>query len=525
MLLKMYVEDLKHCTITRYTHFFKVTDFTEKVKGVCFRFSADYTANKTYERDIDNVKGATFGAYVQGDAQEFRFHIGQLKDFLRYLSYNGVRDYCIEVIDKPLYDPMPIHTKLIEGKEPYDYQIPAIQWATDPQVKGLSRLISADPGTGKTLMAMRSAHNQAKRVVVMVLPKYVQKWRADIKDYVQCSDSQITVVESTKHLKKLMLQCSQDEHHANEFTVLSLKLFSIYINNYERDPIETISPDSYGFSPDKIFEVFGTGLVIIDEVHEHLHAVFKAMLYTHGPLLLGLSGTFLDKDPFLSHIQSLMFPSEYRYTDIKAAKYVHAISLAYRFKQRNNFRLKTSERGSPMYSQNAFETSLLKAKDKTVMSNFTDLICYAIDQWWRYDYKKGDKLGIYFFKTDMCTEMVKRLKLRYPDLDIRPYFEGHPYKNAIEADIRVTTMLSCGTAVDIKNMTTIISAHMCETLRGNLQLHYRLRELKNDPSRISRHVWLWCEDVPKHMKYDKERTNILKSKSKAMYRYQSPISV
>ena len=505
----------RQCLIKVGTHFFIVTNYSERVRGVCLKFASDYTYQNRFGRDVGDVKGATFGSEIL-PVKEYRFHIGQLIEFIDYLVYNGVfRDY-IGFEQIPLDPPCPIRiAKNPKTPEPYDYQIPAIEFALAKDTESRSRLITAEPGTGKTLMAGLAAVQYAKRVVVLVLPKFMDKWKADfLEALTDLKESDIEMVSGSKEIKRLIQRGSDGGASVRPVTIISLKSLSRWIKNYETDPFAFI--EEYGVRPDKLFPLLGTGMVLIDEVHEHLHAVFKAMLYMQVDLLLALSGTFLDKDPFLDHIQKVMFPKEMRFDKIQAKRYIASYSLTYVFKQRKNFHLKTTERGSTNYSQNAFEQSILKAKDKTVLDNYFAMIESVIDAFFFQDYKKGDKLAVYFFKTAMCDAFVKRLRRRHPDLSIHPYYEGCPYEHVIHSDIRVTTMGSAGTGLDIPNLRTIVNTVACETPRGNLQLHFRLREPKIDPDRPVKHCWLSCESIAKHMRYDRERCKLLGPKSKTL---------
>ena len=69
-----------------------------------------------------------------------------------------------------------------------------------------------------------------------------------------------------------------------------------------------------------------------------------------------------------------------------------------------------------------------------------------------------------------------------------------PYENIIEPDIRVTTIISGGTAIDIPNLRTLILNNIKSPV-ANLQTMGRLRDLQN---RDVKFYYLYSEQIAKH---------------------------
>jgi superfamily II DNA or RNA helicase len=109
----------------------------------------------------------------------------------------------------------------------------------------------------------------------------------------------------------------------------------------------------------------------------------------------------------------------------------------------------------------------------------------------------------------MCTEYTKVLKDRYPDLDVRRYVEDDPYENIIEADIRVTTVQSGGTAIDIPKLRVAIMTVSIDSPVSNLQALGRLRELKD---RDVKFYYLYCVQIPKQVQYHRNRKLLFEPK-------------
>jgi superfamily II DNA or RNA helicase len=115
---------------------------------------------------------------------------------------------------------------------------------------------------------------------------------------------------------------------------------------------------------------------------------------------------------------------------------------------------------------------------------------------------ENDKLVVFCASIDMCTEYTKHLKEEFPDLDVRRYVEDDPYENVIEADIRVTTIQSGGTAIDIPNLRVAIMSVSVDSPVSNLQALGRLRELKD---RDVKFYYLYCLQIPKQVGYHRNR--------------------
>jgi hypothetical protein len=106
---------------------------------------------------------------------------------------------------------------------------------------------------------------------------------------------------------------------------------------------------------------------------------------------------------------------------------------------------------------------------------------------------------------DMCTRITERLKKEFPYLDVRRYVEDDPYENAIEADIRVSTVLSGGTAIDIPNLRTALMTNSIQSPVSNLQALGRLRQLKDRDVTFSYMVNI---HIPKQVDYHNRKKEL-----------------
>lgn len=505
-----------------YSHFFKITRFTPRISGLMFQFAYKYTHKGIVYRN-GRVERQTLNTFAGKTAnnQEFRFHIGQYQEFLKFLAFNHIDTSFYDLIEIPLYTPVKVKMSLKRGKVLRDYQVEAKDFVLENDVSDLhSRLITFGMGLGKTTTSLAAIAEIGCRVIVIVLAKYVAKWKSDIADNIDISTKEIMSIQGSAELKGLISQ-AKDGGKVCAFTVISLNTITNYIKAYEENPELCVSEADYGIAPDELCKLLGIGSIIMDESHEHLYAVFKFMMYTHVPKLIALSATFIDSDPFLSNIQHLMFPREIR-KERMIDKYIKVYSMAYSFQDFFRAKIRTTEFNSNNYSHVAFERSLVHNKNKTILDNYMKLIDNLMEMGFLNDYQKGDKLAIYASSIEMCVIIVRYLKQKYKQFDIRKYTQGDPYSNAIESDIRVTTLLSLGTAVDIPNLRCVIMTMSVQSPKSNLQVLGRLRKL---PDRDVKFLYLYSNDIPKHVDYHRQKVDLFADWTMSIKDFRSPILV
>ena len=203
-------------------------------------------------------------------------------------------------------------------------------------------------------------------------------------------------------------------------------------------------------------------------------------------------------------IHSTIFPAEIRFEEIKVKKYIRTYAWSYVYEDYQRSKIRSTERGSPTYSQSAYEDSILRNRD--ALQHYLELIGMIIDEGYIKGHMKDDKFAVFAHRKDMCTVIAHYLKKRYSQYDVRRYIQEDPYKNLLMADIRVTTLLSGGTAHDIPNLRGVLMTNNLQSITGVLQCIGRLRELKD---RDVQFHWMYCEQIAQHVKYHKERITMI----------------
>lgn len=507
--------------IDTYSHFFKVTPILPKFIGTLFRFSLKYK-HTVYAQKSQGPNDAEPKIYAikTKDDKEFRFHIGQLRHFLAFIEAENITPEYYQIVDHALYKSSPISVSLKPSYSLYDYQQEAKDFILDNDANDFhTRLVTMPTGTGKGLTALASTAALQQKFLVVVLAKYTEKWAIETAEKLSISPKEIMIIQGSDQLKGIIQAARVNNKAVAKCTIISLTTLQNFFKAYEEDRFSDAFK-TYECLPEELCKILGVGNVIIDETHEHLYGVFKFMCYTHVPKIIALSGTVISQDPFIENIHKIMFPKEIRFDKIKMKKYIKVYPISYEFKDFNGSKIRSTERNSRNYSQVAFEKSFMN--HKSIMENFIKLLSKLISIGYLNEYKTGDKLAIYAGSIAMCTYITDALKIKYPHLDIRRFVEKDPYENVIEADIRVTTILSAGTAIDIPQLTCVIMTNNVNSQVANLQTLGRLREIKD---RDVKFLYLYCTQIQKQVDYHRARMELFRDRVASIKEFRSPISL
>lgn len=490
-----------------YTHYFKVTNMYQQGAILAKNFLTQFV-QMGYNRDRNLKKlyvPVKVFAAADRERTEFRFHINTFQSFIEHLERVGIRPDRYSIVREPLYTPYPIKLQVKPEISLRDYQIPVVKYLLENIETQRAKFIGIQTGGGKSLVSTYAIAENNQRVVVMVRPLFIEKWADDFTKYTKISKKEILVVQGNSHLKGL-IDMARDPGFNFPVVIVSNKTFQNYITRYELSPRGCI--DEYGIAPDEFYKHLRAGVRLIDEVHLDFHLNFKFDLYTNIPWSISLSATLLHDTEFLENMYKIMFPTDMRYNGGVLDKYADAYCVFYTHK--SDMRIQTSEWGSKTYSHNAFEKSILKRPSYT--KSYFNLIDNTIEVGYLKKYRKGDRLAIFVSTIAMATELTTYLQSKYPDMDIRRYVENDPYENLLDADIRVTTMLSAGTGHDIAELTTVILTVAVSSIQANIQTFGRLRKL---PDRATRFYYLTDMNIPKHMEYHEKKKAMLLYRAKS----------
>lgn len=488
------------------SHHFVVTRITPRGRPVVDTFSRKMV-QYGFSRDMYNksVYGPlkVFAAATK-DRQEYRFHINMLAEFKIHLKVHNVIDDMVEYEYVAVPEPVTAEFKIKPHWSDRDYQTPVIDYIIDNDPP-LAKFVSLATGRGKSYCTMRAMETLKCRTLIIVKPMYMIKWVEDMERTFENISQDIVMVSGSKQLMAL-LSIAEAGELTSKVIVISNKTLQNWIKLYEKFREETLDM-GYACLPDKLCEILGVGIRLIDEVHQDFYLNFKISCYTNVMRSISLSATLLSDDDFMNRMYEVAYPAVSRYKGQAHRKYISAKAVIYKLKRPDLIRTKDYATGN--YSHHLFEQSVLRHSD--TKKNYFGLINKIVEEGYLKDYKKGQKLIIFCISIDMCTELVKYLKNKHNKLDIRRYVEEDPYDNVISADIRVTTLQSAGTAIDIDNLTTTILTIAVSSSQANIQGLGRLRELKDGSTP---QFWYFvCENIPKHIEYHERKRGMLEDRA------------
>jgi len=228
----------------------------------------------------------------------------------------------------------------------------------------------------------------------------------------------------------------------------------------------------------------------------------KMFTYMHIHKWLSLSATLDTRDPFKDRMLAVMFPREQRAGKDFYKVYIKAQCIKYQFHRPKAVRY-TGFGGA--YSHNAFEASLMTAKNKAILKNYIELIGWAIETYYIQPMKKGMKAIVFCGTVKMCTLLTKYFGKKYSHLDVRRYVGEDPTKNLKEAELIFSTVLSAGTGHDIPNLLVGIMTTAIDSLQSNEQTKSRTRPLASFPEVSPWFVYFACTQIPQHMRYHENK--------------------
>ena len=487
-----------------YSHFFKVVNPHPRVNALLYKFCYKYA-----QRDWVRERGQKpqlkvtkiYAAMPKGD-RVFRFHIGQLDAFYDLLAFNHIDASLYTTERIKMFTPVKTQVEIQDWWKPRDKQQEVIDFIIkDDADDRHSRLISLPTGGGKSGVSLYASAKIGHRTLLAILPMYIDKWASDITSILHVKNKEVIVIKGSSQLKAI-ISAAKEGTVTQTHIVISLVTLANYYKAFEAG-VESVDALDYGCAPEDLCKLLGIGNIIVDEAHQHIYAVFRLMLYTHVPKLIALSATFLSTDPFIDSIQKLMFPREIRFDEVKMKKYIKVYPMAYNFKNIKGDRVRWTEYGNNSYSHIAFEKSIIR--NDRLLDNYLAMVGYILRIGYMQDHKPGDKLAVYAASIEMCTKITEYLKLAYPQYDTRRYVEKDPYENVIEPDIRVTTILSAGTAIDIPNLRTVIMTTCIMSHVANIQSLGRLREL---PDRDTKFYYIYSNQIPKQIEAHRIRMSL-----------------
>lgn len=497
-------------TLVTGSHFFKVLRPTSQIQTILRELTHGYTKyDRVWERGHYVVKKDKEYGFHTFDHAEYRYHISQLKTFLELLDKNKIKDFQYKVYHLDIPAPAKMLAKPRTDKTLRENQIGAYNYlmtkydknSLDPVESCNNRLLPLTMGSGKTFISTKVCCDIGERTAIVIQAKYIDKWIGDILELTDVDPSRMAIISGQKdHLSiRDAIYLAQNKQLDVDFLVISVTSIRNFITDYEKTPYD-LQASGCDCHPEALFQELGVGTVVMDEAHLDFYSNYKVQTYSNVNRYIILSGTLISEDSFKEKMHKTLYPVKSRFEPPPSDKYIAAYPVSFQFENIN--RIRTTEFNSKMYSHNALEKSIMR--QPRVLANYLELIKFLVQFGYVSSYQEKDKLIIFASTVQMCTYITDYLRKHFPQFSIERYAPtaGDPYVNIIEPDIRVTTIISGGTAIDIPNLRTAIMTVNILSIQSNLQSTGRLRKLKD---RDVKFFYIFSRQIQKHSEYHEKR--------------------
>lgn len=433
----------------------------------------------------------------------FYLHTNQFKHLIEHMGIIGMplRDVVKENLREYTHITEPYkvrdHWKLREVQQPaYDFIL-------DNPVR--SKMLILPTGSGKTATSLMALGKLQYKLGVVVLPTYVDKWVKDIAEIHETTTQRVMVIQGSKSLRGIITMANEGTITSSYF-IFSSRTLQEYISAYEDNQEDCVN--FYGCAPIDLFPKLGIGSLLIDETHQHFHAIYKILIHTNVKFQLGLSATLMSDDNVVSRMHRTVYPESSMYTMQVTDKYTDVYALRYSVPAGYMRQIRTSSFGSSTYSHTAFEQSVLKFLP--MRAHYYKLISNTLKDFYIDKYEKDDKCLIFVATVKMATQLTEMYAKEYPSLKVLRYCEQDPFENLYAADIIVTTVISAGTAVDIPNLRVVVQTVCISSSVQNIQTLGRLRKLKDNKD--TRFCYLYADNLNKQRAYHNRRVELFASR-------------
>ena len=462
-----------------------------------------YTSKQMMYSKAGQMETKLFASKIK-NCPVYYMHTNQFIHLYHYLKEIGHELKADEKIDKRVYDIETVDYKVREGWALREHQVPVYDFLLDNPTK--SKLVPLQTGAGKTSTAMITIAAINHRLGIVILSRFCEKWVSDIVTIHETRPEEVMVVQGFKSLAGI-IRMAKENVLTSKYIIFSAETIQSFISSYEEDP--DICVDMYGCSPIDLFPLLKIGIMLNDETHMSFHLMFKIIIHTNVNFQIGLSATLMSEDAVIKRVHSIVYPALCVYAGSKIEKYMDLYPVAYSATSDAVKRLKTSNYGSNNYSHTAFEQSILK--QPSLFTSYVDIVNTAIEDYYVEDFMEGDKIAIFVALVETANLLMDILKEKYPDKKVVRYCEKDSYDDMLTGDIIVSTPLSLAVGIDIPHLRVGIMTVSIASAVTNLQSSGRLRKL---PDRDVKFIYIYCENIPKHVDYHHKRLEIFERFSK-----------
>lgn len=501
-----------------YSHCFMITEPSYIQKKVIDTFCRGLVQfEMVITEGVKSYRAAKVFASADIGRNYYRLHINALQPFLDHVSYNQIRE-SEYVIHR--------HSFAVEERHKVKFKVKDLPEPRDPQPKiidhilsdGTNKIVTLQTGKGKTFLTKYSMNQLGLRSCFFMKGGFIDRWVPDMEESFHFKGGELLVVRGGKSLSAIMHMAIDGELGPAKCIFISINTYSAYIKDFEEHGVT----ETYPIAPGEFFSRLNIGMAALDEGHQNPHQVMKLFCYTHIPKFITLSATLDTMDAFMTKMYELMYPRPERFNGDYYDVYIKVCAIKYQLNRPKNLRWKGF---GGAYNHTAYEASMMQAKNRVELKNYLDLIHWAANDKFVKVMEKGQKMLIFCGTVKFCTLVQKYLQKKFPDLVIGRYVSGDKMSVFEESDIVISTVLSAGTAVDIKNLRIGLMTTAINSQQSNEQTLGRTRRLKGWPDCTPEFLYFVCTSIDKHVRYHDSKMEAFSGKVLYHGVEQAPINV
>lgn len=413
----------------------------------------------------------------------------------KLLDYLGPMEYKLVQVDpvKPATVKMAMKKNFVLRPE----QEEVLKFVAD---EGMFKPISLNVGLGKSLSTVCAAV-QLQQPALIILPMLIPQWFKTIRQWTNVDTKDIVIIQGINSLQKLW-KMKQEKNYQPKFILFSTRTLALY----------AIRPQApYNELPSylEFQEAFGIGLKATDEVHMNFCTNTLIDMHSNVGKNMFLSATYMRSNPQGKRIFNMVFPRSLQFGaqfgDKYCKVYMAEYSLGIPFEKTGKFQTANG------YNHAKYENFLIK--NKVYLNYFlTGTLFPSIRTHYITQHKKGQKLLIIVATRNFAELMFQKVSAlcKYNKLKCGLYFAGSTPDSVLENDVIISTVKSCGTGRDIKNLLVCFNTVSFSSQPLTIQMMGRLRKLPEDEVV---YVDFWNRDIATQQRHARMREYIYKSKA------------
>lgn len=385
---------------------------------------------------------------------------------------------------------------------PRGHQPEMIEFLTD-QSCGFKPL-ALMTGSGKTVCTIKAIVDM-KYPALIVLSMLIDQWYKSILDFTTLTKDDIVVVKGYASLVALWKML--DGGYRPKIVLFSTRTLALY--SLDCDGAYAQLP-----SYQKLQETIGFGVKVIDECHLNFNTNSLIDYKSNIKMNIYLSATYQRSDSQGARIFNTYFPAEMKYGEQFTKKYTSVYMLKYHLcipqKDIRRFRVAKG------YNHARYEDYLIK--HSSYLKLFAnEVIRPAILQFYCNVRKPGQHLLILAVTKHFAIALKKQLDSELAKFGLSPgiFFSGSPdefgKEENLKSDVIISTVKSCGTGRDIKQLKTCINTTSFSSEPQCIQMLGRLREL---PGEQTIYVDMYNTEIPSHKMHARQRVQVYQARAK-----------